>query len=397
MPKFPQTVGKKPNHAVIYHRANGQFTVKWKQGASWLNKTKSDYKSALALAKEISQAKGLERLPRIILSPLEVEEYIYCKSTSAEAGVGPQQAIQEWKEAKAYLPKGFSLLEVVKAHARSIEVKDLEVHELVDSWAREKYSRGSTPKYLRNVEVFRKRIKLAFHTTVRSLDAGMLIEWLESTSQSLDFSAKTFNDNVTFLKSLIQFAINHAYLPADSRLGAALPMKKLHRNAASYLDPEEFEAIYAKAHQRIRGRLFLIAFYGLRPEEACEFTVSDGLKENSVIVDHKSAKTGWRRSIPIEPSSKKYLAQNVENFDLDKPLSGNSYQHYQKQVMPPGRKNALRHSFISYHLALHNNLAQLAYLSGTSPEKIRSNYLELVTVEAATRWFELRQVFVERL
>ena len=307
LPAFPQVVGKKPNHAVIYHRSNGVFTVKWKQGATWVNKTKTDYKSAILVAKEISLAKRLERLPEKILTPLEVEEYIYCRKTSTDEGVGLQQAIQEWKNAKGFLPKGASLQEVVKAHAKSIQVKDLSVHDLVDAWAKEKINRGSTEKYLRSVEVFRKRIKAAFSTSVRSLDALMLIEWLDSISELMCFSPKTYNENVTFLKSILKYAMNYGYLPSDSRIANALVSRKVVRKSGVFITPDEFEAIYSRSHQRIKGRLLLIGFLGFRPEEACEFNAVDDVSEKSLIVRHDSAKTGWRRSISIDDLFKRFI------------------------------------------------------------------------------------------
>lgn len=52
-------------------------------------------------------------------------------------------------------------------------------------------------------------------------------------------------------------------------------------------------------------------------------------------------------------------------------------------------KNALRHSFISYRLALVKSTAQVALECGTSEQKIFENYRELVEEKEAEKWFQI--------
>jgi len=53
-------------------------------------------------------------------------------------------------------------------------------------------------------------------------------------------------------------------------------------------------------------------------------------------------------------------------------------------------QNVLRHSFISYRLATIHNANQVALEAGNSPAIIFKHYRELVTGEAAARWFSIR-------
>jgi hypothetical protein len=53
-------------------------------------------------------------------------------------------------------------------------------------------------------------------------------------------------------------------------------------------------------------------------------------------------------------------------------------------------KNGLRHSFISYRLAILYDTARVALEAGNSPEVIFESYRELVMPEAATAWFEIK-------
>jgi hypothetical protein len=53
-------------------------------------------------------------------------------------------------------------------------------------------------------------------------------------------------------------------------------------------------------------------------------------------------------------------------------------------------KNGLRHSFISYRLAILHDTARVALEAGNSPEVIFGHYRELVTPEAAQAWFDVK-------
>ena len=56
---------------------------------------------------------------------------------------------------------------------------------------------------------------------------------------------------------------------------------------------------------------------------------------------------------------------------------------------PEWRKNALRHSFISYRLAETQNAHKVAIEAGNSENIIFKNYRELVTEEEANAWFSI--------
>ena len=56
---------------------------------------------------------------------------------------------------------------------------------------------------------------------------------------------------------------------------------------------------------------------------------------------------------------------------------------------PEWRKNALRHSFISYRLAETQNAHKVAIEAGNSENIIFKNYRELVTEKKANAWFSI--------
>ena len=53
------------------------------------------------------------------------------------------------------------------------------------------------------------------------------------------------------------------------------------------------------------------------------------------------------------------------------------------------KRNALRHSFVSYRLAQTQNAAQVSLEAGNSPAMVFRHYRELVTPAAAAAWWAI--------
>jgi hypothetical protein len=66
---------------------------------------------------------------------------------------------------------------------------------------------------------------------------------------------------------------------------------------------------------------------------------------------------------------------------------------------PPGKfewkRNALRHSYISYRVVQIQNVAQVALEAGNSPRMVFAKYRELVGLKDAEAWFRLTPAGVE--
>ena len=61
------------------------------------------------------------------------------------------------------------------------------------------------------------------------------------------------------------------------------------------------------------------------------------------------------------------------------------------------KKNALRHSFISYRVAETQDVAQVALEAGNSPQIIFQHYRELVRLKEAKRWFAITPETVKEI
>ncbi len=61
-------------------------------------------------------------------------------------------------------------------------------------------------------------------------------------------------------------------------------------------------------------------------------------------------------------------------------------------VLTGAKRNALRHSYISYRLAKIKDTPRVALECGNSPTMIFKHYRELVLPSEATKWFSIRPV-----
>ena len=89
---------------------------------------------------------------------------------------------------------------------------------------------------------------------------------------------------------------------------------------------------------------------------------------------------GWlapylKKSGPVWPHGHDYF------YESQRPVALNAEVKWEQ--------NALRHSFISYRMAIVKDANQVAQEAGNSPDIIFRNYLELVTQTQARNWFSI--------
>lgn len=131
-------------------------------------------------------------------------------------------------------------------------------------------------------------------------------------------------------------------------------------------------------------------FAGLRRAEVERLDWQEvKLSRGFVEVTAAKAKTGNRRLVEIQPNLAAILeplAGEGRVFPLSpKRHEAWAFKAYGKQ--PP--KNAARHSFVSYHLALFENTEQTALQAGHGRDILFRHYRELVTKQEAEEYFSI--------
>jgi len=140
----------------------------------------------------------------------------------------------------------------------------------------------------------------------------------------------------------------------------------------------------------LRPFLALGAFAGLRTAELQRMDWGDiDLDRGFITVAASKAKTRRRRLVPVSENLKLWLNPIRQ---ASGPICVHVCAQHAAREKCEGfkwAKNGLRHSFISYRLAVLHDTARVALEAGNSPQVIFSHYRELVTPEQAQAWFDV--------
>lgn len=115
-------------------------------------------------------------------------------------------------------------------------------------------------------------------------------------------------------------------------------------------------------------------------------------ERGKLLIEGTAAKTGRDRVVDIPENARAWLL--LDRRDSGKICSlkntSNALCRLRQRAGIQGKKrNALRKSYITYSVALNNQLEGVALQAGNSPAIIRSNYLARATMmeDLAKRWF----------
>jgi len=233
---------------------------------------------------------------------------------------------------------------------------------------------------------------------VAAIEPNEIDDWLRNLGLS---QTSRFNFRKV-LRTAFAFAVMRGYAAENAVLKTA--KVKADPTVPGILTPKEIAALLAAADPRVAAAFALSAFAGLRDAEVGRMTWDRvDLVSGHVKVDAAIAKTSSRRLIPISDNLRAWLAPLARSEGPIRPTGRLPYtlQRYArdaalKALLAAGGpaknlqswpKNALRHSFVSYRLAITANPAQVAMEAGHSVQVAKQSYQELVTPAAAREWF----------
>ena len=154
--------------------------------------------------------------------------------------------------------------------------------------------------------------------------------------------------------------------------------------------PSEAQKLLLTALKTDPGMIPYLAiglFAGVRPLETQRLSRAD-ISDRYIEIKAAKAKTRKRRLVSISPNLKEWLA-----LGGDLPLS-NKRKRLARVVQIAGlnwKPDIMRHSFASYHLAMHTSADKTALELGHRDSKMLfAHYRELVTQEAAQSYWAIR-------
>ncbi len=211
-------------------------------------------------------------------------------------------------------------------------------------------------------------------------------QWLRKTT----VSPVSRNNRLRNIRSLFIFAKQRNYLPKSEITQADLvPKAKVPAKDNEIFTPQQFETLLRAAPPHLIPLLAVAGFTGIRAAELERLDWSAMNFDRKVIeLRATQAKTAARRLIPISDN----LAAWIAPFVAEGPVIPNLRIRDEatllaKKLKIGWPKNVLRHSCISYRVALTGDVPRTALESGNSPDIIFRHYREVVDEAAAKAWF----------
>ena len=312
-------------------------------------------------------------------------------------------AVTDYVAAARRLPESTSLKEAVdfylKRHPIGLPRKTVQevVDELVDAKEKAGKSEIYTKELSRRLGHFANAFKIRL-----SLVPGKQVE---DFIRALGVGGRTQNNYRQVINTLFKFAVKRGYLPKDHDEISAVELADNDSGEIEVFNPLElrklFNACLTPVQERGKWRdreamipyLAIAAFCGLRSAEIARLDWSEVHltgAEHFIEVKAAKAKTASRRTVPIPGNCALWLAPFMQEAGPVCPFERPDKQCF--QYLGPAaelkwKHNGLRHSFISYRLALTKNVHQVSLEAGNSPQMVFKHYRQLVSETQATEWF----------
>lgn len=318
----------------------------------------------------------------------EIESLVAAKKVLAP-GYVLHVAVEEHAQAVAKLGKA-TLREAVEFYLRHhhASVSRLPLSEISEQFTRSREQSGLSKHYIFLCRKFTRKLAEAFPGHCLSdLTTAVLDQWLGN----LKLGATTKNDMRRVLGTCGNWAQKQGHLMKGMNPFLDMVRYKEEKSAVTIFTPENIASLLHKADDTLKPFIAIGAFTGIRMAELQRLDWNEiDLERGFITVAASKAKTRRRRLVPISENLKLWLTASKRKSG---PLCLHQQSQRKASKLCEGfkwAKNGLRHSYISYRLAILNDTARVALEAGNSPQVIFGHYRELVTPEAAAAWFAVR-------
>jgi integrase len=395
--------------AKIYKSLSKKGYVSYVLTYSLLKKRKVEFFSTTADAK----AAGEDAIRKIASGEQEVltlansarNEYQRAAEVLKPFNVALDFAATEYADARAILNGTGTLAEAVrfflKHHAK--ELPRITVQASVEKCLAQAKADGKSKARLHQLEHYLNGFAGDMNVEVSELTPGIVSRYLTGMVAS-ERTKKNARDVLGFFG---RWMVLHGYLERGTDLVEGVQKYSMKPGAIQIFSPAEIAKLINGADARLRPYIVIGAFAGLRGAEIQRLDWSEiDLADGFVEVKAEKSKTDTRRLIPIKANLAAWLNDCRKKAGPVCPFK-NVVNQLMKLVakinkaMPKGtpdadklhwKKNALRHSYISYRVAECADVARVSDESGNSPAIIKANYLKRVKPDQAKEWFAVKPV-----
>lgn len=370
MTTFPIVLKSKFGEVKIYRCKNkGAFethTVCWKSNGGRRRENHSELPAAQARAKEILDDINKGRVER---SQTSTEKFVYYRMCEDMLG-------------------NVSLLEAVQFYLKhnNSEIREITVPQIVEMFHVAQTQKIGTEN--RNLLTIRHHLNRIAKTFLGRF-SGVTTEDLDQYINGIGNCGRTKVNHRRTLIALWSWAQDRGYAPAGKTVAQATMVPKVSVKNPGIITPEAMRDVLSKAGDEILPMLVLGGFAGIRSAEIARLKWEDfNWQEGFIVLSSQITKRQRRRMVPITPQIRRLLSKFQGQSGLV--LTIDPYKELAK-LTDTWVHNGLRHSYISYAMAMHKNAAMIAEYCGNSETEVQRSYKALVTEKQAIEWFQLEK------
>jgi integrase len=269
-------------------------------------------------------------------------------------------------------------------------VDSVTVSEAIQKLLAAKKADGKSTRYLGDLRARLARFSEDYGDyKIAEIGSPQISNWL----RSLPLAPRTRNTFCARLSVLFKFAIEQQWT-LDNPVTKSM-LAKAHKAHTGILSPEQYAAILTFASDETRPFWLLGGFAGIRSAEIQRLSWSDIDWEHRLIkIDDTKSKTARERFVDICDAALAWLAPYRRARGPICPVTGSHlYERLEADrkrvgITEPLPSNALRHSFGSYHLAIHNDAGKTSLQLGHMKAALVFEHyrLRVLPTEAAKWW-----------
>jgi integrase len=272
---------------------------------------------------------------------------------------------------------------------RADKIVPRTVAEVVSELIASRESQGKSQSYVDDLRVRLARFAGNFNCQISTVTGPDLQRWIE-TLKVAPRTAKNFRGA---LHVLFKFAGSHGYIIKGSN-----PVEDTdsivvnNSDAVEIFTPAEILALLNAAPPDFKPFVAFGAFAGLRSAEIQRLEWKD-IDIAGGFIELVAAKTKTRshRIVPILPNLNRWIASFTSQSGKVSKLTPKIEQKRRNETAKASgvkwKANGLRHSFISYRMAVIQNAAQVSIEAGNSPAIIFKNYRKPIRPDAGVAYF----------
>lgn len=315
------------------------------------------------------------------------------------------EAARQFAEAHTVLDGRGTIGEAVRfflAERKKAQLPSIKVGDLVELFLKNIKDQKKSRRYTLDMQARLHKAAESFTGFVADIQATDINRWLLDMKHA---SGRTKNNYRASLATLLSFARQEGYLPRAVQTEAEFSKRYDGKGGEiGVYTPEKLKTLLFNIEPRLLPVVAIGAFAGLRTAEIVRLEWPEiRFGQNVIEIKAAKSKTASRRLAPILPVLAEWLAplrkeagrvlvgvqdefalatQFKKAVDAIKNDKGESFV---KIV-----HNGLRHSFITYRMAILKSAAEVALEAGNSPRMIFEHYRELATEAEGKAWFAIQ-------